>query len=785
MPAVAVADDDEEAPITPADVKLDRPVEFERDIYPILEANCLACHNLATAESDLVVESAEAMLKGGNYGPAIVPEKPEDSYLYRLAARHEEPAMPPWPNDVQAKKLTPEQLGLLKQWILEGAKAGAAASAANMNWQAINDQLHAIYAVSVDGTGRFVAAGRAGSVTIYDLIARQNQKSLADPDIQLPSAHPLAHRDYVHAVAFHPDGELLATAGYQIVKFWTRNFQEAVRPSEVAAEAVTTPDSAAGVTVKIEGASANLVKTDSPEERVATITTPADISDFALSSDAQRLATVSSDNVARLWNAADGALIADLTKDLPAARQLARRETDKAVREARVGVVNGQITEAEKQVTEQQEALKKADEALAKAKTSRDEAATKLTEAEAKTAEAKKAAEEKPDDEAVKKQVEEATKAEQAATDAVTTADNELKSAEKSKQLTEAAITRAQAHVDEKKQLLATVEAELKQSVETLEQAKVPAAAPVSAAFVAFVGDGSLLATLDTSGTVRLWKTADGSAVDVLPLLGNSPPVADVTSQGDSLLVRHQDGSVSDVSVFPQWQLSARLGTQDDGSSVFSDRVLSLAFSPDGTLLAAGGGEASRSGQVTIWNVTDRTLVREIPDAHSDTVYGLEFSPDGKRLATASADKFVKVFDVATGEHVRSYEGHTHHVMDVSWKGDGATLASAGADNAIKVWNAETGEQARTITTYSKQVTSLEFVGMQDEFISSSGDRRIFRHRAGDGAGVREFSGCPDYVYCTAVTFDGSIVAAGCEDGILRVWNGADGAEVAKFEPAK
>ncbi len=53
---------------------------------------------------------------------------------------------------------------------------------------------------------------------------------------------------------------------------------------------------------------------------------------------------------------------------------------------------------------------------------------------------------------------------------------------------------------------------------------------------------------------------------------------------------------------------------------------------------------------------------------------------------------FVKVFDLSTGQHVRSYEGHTHHVMDVSWKGDGTALVSAGADNAIKVWNAETGE---------------------------------------------------------------------------------------------
>jgi WD40 repeat protein len=121
----------------------------------------------------------------------------------------------------------------------------------------------------------------------------------------------------------------------------------------------------------------------------------------------------------------------------------------------------------------------------------------------------------------------------------------------------------------------------------------------------------------------------------------------------------------------------------------------------------------------------------------------------------------------------------------VSWKGDRTTLASAGADNAIKIWNAETGEQSRTIATYKKQVTSLNFIGMEDDFISASGDHRVSRLKAGNGGTVREFAGCPDYVYCSTTTADGAIVAAGGEDGVLRVWNGKDGKLLASFEPKK
>ncbi|MCA9065808.1 MAG: hypothetical protein KDA96_22225, partial [Planctomycetaceae bacterium] len=57
---------DEEKPIEPAAVNLGRPVDFDGDVYPILQANCVACHNSTTAESDLIVETAEAMLKGGS-----------------------------------------------------------------------------------------------------------------------------------------------------------------------------------------------------------------------------------------------------------------------------------------------------------------------------------------------------------------------------------------------------------------------------------------------------------------------------------------------------------------------------------------------------------------------------------------------------------------------------------------------------------------------------------------------------------------------------------------------
>ena len=135
-----------------------------------------------------------------------------------------------------------------------------------------------------------------------------------------------------------------------------------------------------------------------------------------------------------------------------------------------------------------------------------------------------------------------------------------------------------------------------------------------------------------------------------------------------------------------EWKLERTIGSPDSPEQIV-DRVTALGFSPDGSLIASGGGEPSRSGELKIWKVADGALVREIKEPHSDTIFGLEFSPDGQQVASCGADRFVKIFNVADGKFVRSFEGHTHHVLGVTWRADGRMLASSGADNVIKVWN--------------------------------------------------------------------------------------------------
>jgi WD40 repeat protein len=218
----------------------------------------------------------------------------------------------------------------------------------------------------------------------------------------------------------------------------------------------------------------------------------------------------------------------------------------------------------------------------------------------------------------------------------------------------------------------------------------------------------------------------------------------------------------------------AEKGTIRQRLTGFADRVVALDFSHDGKLLATGGGAPTADGEIKIYDSRSGKLAVEIKNGHSDTVFGVSFSPDDKKLATCAADKFVKTFEIPSGKFLKSFEGHTHHVLGVDWKADGKLLASAGADNVIKIWDFEKGEQVRTITGHGKQVTRLLFVGKTDQFATCSGDQTV-RFWNINGGNTRNFSGGGDFLYALSVSADGTIVAAGGQEGIVRVYNGTNG----------
>jgi Planctomycete cytochrome C/Anaphase-promoting complex subunit 4 WD40 domain/WD domain, G-beta repeat len=210
----------------------------------------------------------------------------------------------------------------------------------------------------------------------------------------------------------------------------------------------------------------------------------------------------------------------------------------------------------------------------------------------------------------------------------------------------------------------------------------------------------------------------------------------------------------------------------------FSWSVVALHFAANGKMLATGGGAPTEDGEVKVFEVPSGNLLLDVKNSHSDQVFGVCFSPDSTKLATCGADKFVKVWEMPSGKFLKAFEGHTHHVLDVGWKADGKLLASAGADNVIKIWDYEKGEQKQTVQGHAKQVTRLVFVGATGQFVTCSADQSVRFWNVDNGGNTRTVADSKDFLYAVGVSADGTILAAGGEEGVVRLYNGNQPAKI-------
>ena len=210
-----------------------------------------------------------------------------------------------------------------------------------------------------------------------------------------------------------------------------------------------------------------------------------------------------------------------------------------------------------------------------------------------------------------------------------------------------------------------------------------------------------------------------------------------------------------------------------------SDLVRAVAWSPDGTRVAVGGGTPGLAGELVLFDAASGERLHTLP-GHRDYVYHVAFSADGTRLASCGYDRLVRVWDAATGKPVSVLREHTEAVYAVAFSPDGRWLASAAADRSVKIWDVESGARLYTLSEPAEAVTTVAFDPGGQYLAAGGADKsiRVWEVSETGGKQVRVTLAHTGGVLRLAYSPDGAWLASSASDRQVKIWDAATGDEV-------
>jgi RNA polymerase sigma factor (sigma-70 family) len=288
---------------------------------------------------------------------------------------------------------------------------------------------------------------------------------------------------------------------------------------------------------------------------------------------------------------------------------------------------------------------------------------------------------------------------------------------------------------------------------------------------VAFSPDGKTAYGCSEDGRISSWDVATGKVRMNYKFWGKrclalmvSPDgqflavagTADIQRQGDAQSKREGGAiAVYDVST---------------GKEVWKDAAMTpvraVAFSPDGKRVAAAD-----DGRINLRDAATGKLTLMPGRADHVGVTAMTFSPDGKTLATGGGDKFVRLWDVATGKELHAPTRQLGVVTAVAFSPDGKQLLTACGDCAVQLWDVESGKEMRQWVAATKGVHSAKFSPDGKLIVTGANVGAVALWDVATGKELASYAGHTQVVNDVAFSPDGKTLATASTDGTVKLWD--------------
>jgi len=214
---------------------------------------------------------------------------------------------------------------------------------------------------------------------------------------------------------------------------------------------------------------------------------------------------------------------------------------------------------------------------------------------------------------------------------------------------------------------------------------------------VRFSPDGNYVVSGSWDGKIKLWDAS--TATEVGPFKENKP-AAEYKATVENARFAARRGRGDAVRSAPAAPAPAVTGDVPPAVVVrsaekmawnlqaFDNRISTVIFSPDGKYLLSGNWGSA----ITLWDVSTGQKIKTF-SGHKGRINALAFSSDGRRIVSAARDNMVKIWDVATGQELQTLAGHTGEVKSIAFSGTRNMVTSGGADGTIRFWNGDTGKE--------------------------------------------------------------------------------------------